>query len=256
MTGSWFDAALDRKSGLAAWLTRPLSNRWCALGWLLATIEIVGIGRLLGGPTQADASLSEPSTWAIAHGVPACAYPSSSAAGIPPLYPLVSGGFAWLLRIGHGQAFPSSAALGPHCSTASTAIGGWAARSTVPSATELLGYLGWLVLLAGVVALFRATGRGRCGWEVATVLVFGCAPPILFDFQEYFHPEDLMAMGLAFGGLACARTGPLDLGGSSVGPRPHLTAVRAAGGRSAPGARPRGRSAGSTPPQWRGRQAW
>ena len=37
----------------ASWLDRPLSNRGCALGWLVATIEFVGLTRILGGPTQA-----------------------------------------------------------------------------------------------------------------------------------------------------------------------------------------------------------
>jgi hypothetical protein len=65
-------------------------------------------------------------------------------------------------------------------------------RSDAYSATVQLGFLGWLVLLAGVVALLRATGRGRCGREVTAVMLLGCLPPILFDLQEYFHPEDLM----------------------------------------------------------------
>ena len=196
MTSSPVDSVLQEPAR-TSWLTRPLAASWCALAWLLATIEFIGITHLLGGPTQADASLSEPSTWAIAHAVPACAYFSSGDPGVAPFYPLVSGISAWLFRIGHGVPFPSQAALGPHCSKASAAIGGWASESHALSATVLLGYLGWLVLLGGVVALLRATGRGRCGWEVATVMVLGCMPPILFDLQEFFHPEDLMAMGMA-----------------------------------------------------------
>ena len=38
-------------------------------------------------------------------------------------------------------------------------------------------------------------------------MVLGCAPPSILAIQEYFHPEDLMAIGLAFAGLACARRG-------------------------------------------------
>ncbi len=199
------DSVLPRK--WASWLDRPLSNRVCVLGWLLATMEFVGLTRILGGPTQVDAPLSAPSTWAIAHGLPACAYPSSSAPGVAPLYPLVSGVFAWLLRIGRGVPFPSSAALGAHCTHTGPAMGDWAFRTNALAETVLLGYLGWVVLIVGVVALLRATGRGRCGWEVAAVVVLGCAPPIALALQEFFHPEDLMAIGLAFAGLACARRG-------------------------------------------------
>ena len=201
------DSAIAMKPIRTSWLDRPLSNRLCALGWLIATIEFVGLTRILGGPTQIDAPLSATSTWAIAHSVPACAYPSTSAPGVAPLYPVVSGAFAWLLRVGHGVPFPSSSALGLHCSNASKAMGSWAFRTNALSETVLLGYLGWLVLLVGVVALLRATGRGRCGWEVAAVLVLGCAPPIVLALQEFFHPEDLMAIGLAFAGLAWARRG-------------------------------------------------
>ena len=207
MTTSTLDSDIHIRTTRTSWLDRPLSNRWCALGWLLATVEFVGLTRLLGGPTKLDATLSAPSTWAIAHAVPACAYPSSGAPGVPPLYPLVSGVFAWLLRIGNGVPFPSTAALGPHCSTAMVAISKWGSRSGAMSETVLLGYLGWLVFLAGVVALFRATGRGRCGREVLVVTILGFAPPIVLAIQENFHPEDLMAIGLAFGGLACARRG-------------------------------------------------
>jgi hypothetical protein len=207
MTTSTLDSDIHRKSIRTSWLDRPLSNRLCALGWFLATAEFVSLSQLLGGPTQVDANLSAPSTLAIAHVLPACAYPSSSTPGVAPLYPLVSGVFAWLLRVGNGTPFPSSASLGPHCSTAADAIFSWASRSGALSETILLGYLGWVALLFGVVALLRATGRGRCGWEVTAIMVLGCTPPILLVLREYFHPEDLLAIGLAFAGLACARRG-------------------------------------------------
>src|ERR1700685_3400012 len=108
-TTSIFDSAIHRESVRTSWLDRPISNRWCALGWLLATVEFVSLTLLLGGPSQADAGISAPAPWAIAHAAPACAYPSASAPGVAPLYPLVSGVFAWMLRVGHGVPFPSPA---------------------------------------------------------------------------------------------------------------------------------------------------
>jgi hypothetical protein len=207
MTIPSLDSDIQMKPTRTSWLDRPLSNGWCALSWLFATIVFVGLTQVLGGPTQADAALSGPSTWAIAHAFPACAYNTTGAPGVAPLYPLVSGGFAWLLRVGHGVPFPSAAALGPHCAKANEAIAIWASRSHALTETVLLGYLGWLVLLVGVVAFLRATGRGRCGWEVAGVMVLGCIPPVILALQQFFHPEDLMAMGLSFAGLALARRG-------------------------------------------------
>jgi hypothetical protein len=75
--------------------------------------------------------------------------------------------------------------------------------------TLWIGCVGWIVLMAGLVALLRAWGRGRCGWEAVLVIVMACVPPVLAPMTEYFHPEDLMAMGLSLGALACARRGSL-----------------------------------------------
>jgi hypothetical protein len=199
------------------WLSRPLSFWWCAFGWLTATAVFVGLTQLLGGPAQGDADESLYSTWAIAHGHLSCSYPVRVAVGLPlrePLYPLLSGAFAALARIGHSVPFPS---LGYNCASAVVAMNKWAARSGVNSSSVLLGYLSWFVLAAGLVALLRASGRGRCGWEPVTLLLVAIAPPVLMCVRPYFHPEDLLAMGLGLGGLACARRGSWVLAGVLLG---------------------------------------
>jgi hypothetical protein len=83
----------------------------------------------------------------------------------------------------------------------------WSERAGVMSPTVELGYLSWFVLLAGLVALLRASGRGRCGWEPATLVLAACVPPVFMSVQRFFHPEDLLAMGLILGALACVRQG-------------------------------------------------
>jgi hypothetical protein len=189
------------------WLNRPLSGWWCALGWLAATALFVGMVQMVGGPTIHDSVESVYSTWAIAHGRLSCAYPAGDptyAPFIAPLYPLLSGGVAALARIGHTVPFPP---LGTHCSNEVVAMDHWIPRSGANLPTLWIGCLGWLVLLAGVVALLRAVGRGRCGWEPAVVMLLACFPPVFMAVTEYFHPQDLMAMGLALGGLACVRRG-------------------------------------------------
>ena len=93
----------------------------------------------------------------------------------------------------------------------------WGSRSNALPETVLLGFLGWLVLVAGVISLLRAAGRGRCGWEAMALIVLGCAPPIVLVLQEYFHPEDMMAVGLAFAGLAYVRRGQWIWAGVLVG---------------------------------------
>jgi hypothetical protein len=193
--------------GWTQWLSRPLSGRWCAFGWMMATAVFVGVTQLLGGPTQADANESFYSTWAIAHGQLSCSYPVRVSGGLPfraPLYPLVSGVLAALGRIGNSVPFPS---LGRNCASAVVAMEKWGVQSGADSSSVRLGYFCWLVLAVGVVALLRASGRGRCGWEPAALVLLAIMPPVCMCLQEYFHPEDLLAMGLALGGLACARRG-------------------------------------------------
>ena len=125
----------------------------------------------------------------------------------PPLWPLVSGAIAGLTGIGHSVPFPSQGALGPNCSGALTAMTHWSAEAKALNPTVQLGYLCWFVLMAGVVALLRASGRGRCGWEPAIFLVFALTPFVMMPLLDDFHPQDVVAMGLILGGVACARRG-------------------------------------------------
>ena len=120
-----------------------------------------------------------------------------------PGYPLVSGAIAALTRVGSSVPFPSTAALGPHCATALPAMSEWSIKSGALPATVDIGYVGWLFLMAGAVAFLRAVGRGRCRWEPLTLIVLACLPPVWGAIETVFHPQDLVAMGLALGGLAC-----------------------------------------------------
>jgi hypothetical protein len=81
----------------------------------------------------------------------------------------------------------------------------WAARTFSLVPTVGLGYLSWFVLLAGFIAVLRATGRGRCGWEATGVILLALVPIVWGTVLEYYHPEDLLAMGLALGGIACSQ---------------------------------------------------
>jgi hypothetical protein len=192
---------------LKDWLDRPLSPVWCLVGWVIATIAFFAIVASSGGPASGDVAESMYSAWAIAHGHPACMYAQNTAVGspqIPPLYPLISGGIAALTRIGHGVPFPSR--LGVDCHGAFGLIGRWSIRSQALIPTLKIGYISWFVLLAGTVAALRASGRGRCGWEPMTVTLLAISPPVWACLKSFFHPQDLMAMGLCLGAVAAART--------------------------------------------------
>jgi len=204
-----------RINSFASWMDKPLSGPGCALGWVASAAVFLGLVRLFGGPAYVDAVESVYSTWAIAHGHLACAYPPGTPyhfAGIghpipfiAPLWPLVSGGVTALMQIGHNVPFPSSAALGPNCSTALKAMTQWSSQSGALTTTMKVGYLCWLPLMAGVVAVLRASGRGRTRWEPAVLIALACVPCVLMPLLDDFHPQDLLAMGLILGGVACAR---------------------------------------------------
>jgi Glycosyltransferase family 87 len=189
---------------ISSWLLRPLSTPWCVIGWCLATLLFVGLIALLGGPASNDSYETVFSTWAVQHGQLACAFPLGDKV-TAPLYPLVSGGIAAMEQIGHGVPFPSRGALGPDCHQAFLAINTWSLRADAENATIRIGYLSWFVLMAGVVAVLRSIGRGRCGWEPTTLAIVGCLPPVWLCVEGTFHPEDLVAMGLALAAVALAR---------------------------------------------------
>jgi hypothetical protein len=191
----------------------------CVLGWAVATALFFGLVAILGGPTSNDASESFYSTWALAHGDATCVYPGQSAddyaflpdyqAGphIAPGWVIVSAGAAAGLRIGHSLPFPSSSAMSPNCSKAYLAMYRWAGQARTLLPTLGLGYLSWFGLLGGFVALLRASGRGRTRWEVLGVVLLSVIPVVWMPLLDEFHPQDLLAMGLALGGMACVLRG-------------------------------------------------
>ncbi len=194
--------------GWQRWLQRPQSDLVCLSAWILASAIFIGIVALFGGPSQSDAAESFYATWAIAHGNFACAYPPVSphtsqfflfyipGPSVPPFWALVSGGASAVTRIGHTAPFPSSQAMGAHCANAYPQMYHWAQNTAAIFPTIGLGYLSWFLLLAGVVALLRAAGRGRSGWEVVGVLLVAAVPVVWEPLLHYYHPEDLAALGL------------------------------------------------------------
>jgi hypothetical protein len=195
-------------TSIANWLSRPLSNYWCALGWIVATVIFAGVTAIAGGLTENDANVSVYVAWSLAHGHLSCGYLPSGALGYAataPLYPLLAGGIAAVLRIGHSVAFPTQAQLGLHCLTSTSAINEWALRSGAWTPTLRIGFVAWIALTLGVIAILRTSGRGRSGWEPTTLIIMACVPPIAMCLVEYFHPQDLLALGLTLLGLATAR---------------------------------------------------
>jgi hypothetical protein len=189
-------------------LNRPLSARLCVLGWLASIGLFVALVGCLGGPSSLDSQESIYGTWAVAHGEIGCAYPSVVQAGDPsvaPLYPILSSGIAAVARIGSRVPFPSAATLGPGCWKGLAAMNQWYLDSHALNPTQWIGCVAWLALMVGVIVWLRASGRGRCGWEPVTLLFVAGLLPVWMCVQSVFHPQDLLALGLALAAMACAR---------------------------------------------------
>lgn len=195
-----------RRRDLHAWLDQPISGCACALSWAAATAVFVGLVTSFGGFAGNDSFESVFSTWAVAHGQLACAFPEGYRV-TAPLYPLLSGGAAAIAHIGQTVPFPPRQAMGPHCTDSFLAINTWSLQAGAIGRTVEFGYLGWLVLLGGAIALLRATDRGLRRWEPATLILLACLPPVWTCLQSTFHPEDLMAMGFALAAVGCALRG-------------------------------------------------
>jgi hypothetical protein len=65
------------------------------------------------------------------------------------------------------------------------------------------GYVSWFFLLAWMVALLRASGRGRTGWEAFGVIFTAMVPVVWEPILLFYHPQDLVCLGLALAGAAC-----------------------------------------------------
>ena len=116
----------------------------------------------------------------------------------------------------HG-AFPSQHALGVHCVDAYHAMYNWAQNSAAIFPTIGFGYISWFFLLVGVVAVLRASGRGRTGWEIFGVTFLALTPIVWAPLLDFYHPQDLVCVGLALAGTACALRGKWIWAGVLVG---------------------------------------
>ena len=63
--------------------------------------------------------------------------------------------------------------------------------------TMRVGYASGAVLLAGVWASLSAAGHGRRLCEPVTMLAVGVSAPVVARLLEFYHSQDLVAMGLS-----------------------------------------------------------
>jgi hypothetical protein len=197
---------IPRRGGVR-WLERPLTDRECALGWLLATVLFVAATRVAHGISAEDDWESLGPAVTLARGNLSCMYPQvqSTISLIAPVFPLFAAAVVALARLGASTVFPTGAALGNHCDQAIDAWSQWFQRSRVTPQITLTAYAGWAVLMLGALTLLRTTSRGRTRAELVALGLLAVAPPVFMCVTDYFHPEDLFAMGLALAALAAVR---------------------------------------------------
>ena len=206
-------------------LGSPLRKyRWL---WIGSAAAFAIIAAILGGPGFGDADQWYNSSLAIAHGHFSCAYPPSAAMGgtsgngptalAAPLFPLLVGAFAFAMRIGSHVVFPSGQAMGVHCQNAFKAIDHWSLAANVFGQLIRLSYIVWLPLMMGVAATLRAMDRGRAGWEPLALMMIVVTPPLYDGFVFHGHPQDLLALGLSFWGVAYFRRGSWVWAGAMIG---------------------------------------
>ncbi len=192
--------------------------------WTVVVLVMGAIALVLGVPTTGDEGYFTDTVWAIQHGLWACAYPPKVGPSlavpmtyIAPLYPLIGGLLAALAHVGSSVAFPSAAAMGPHCRGALSAMYRWSRATHAGVATQWLGLV-TLVPLVFAVAAHPVAGSSRPRRvEVGSALLVATSLPILSAFGQFAHPQDILTAALAWVGVAAAIRGRWIAAGVALG---------------------------------------
>jgi hypothetical protein len=81
----------------------------------------------------------------------------------------------------------------------------------------LLGVASWLILALGALALLRASESGTVAREAGLLAFLAFLPAASGAIVQLFHPQDIVSLGLALGGLAQAIRGRWALAGALFG---------------------------------------
>ena len=94
--------------------------------------------------------------------------------------------------------------MGHNCDKAILTMIQWSEKGSAVWPTIYTGYVGWIILMVGLILFLRASDRGRTGWEPTTLAIVAVLPPVWLCIEMYAHPQDLVAMGIAVAAAACA----------------------------------------------------
>ncbi len=179
-----------------------------AIVWGATTTVLVAFVLVMGVPLGTDAWFYQYTLWSLEHGNFVCAYPPKIGLGGPsvavpstfiaPLYPLLAGAVAWLVRLGSSHPFPTLGAMGRGCRDAMTAMWHWERRAHVQRETVMLSFVGWFMLVAGVVSHGVRFGKSLWRSEVASAGLVVTSLAVASTLIQYSHPQDLVATGLVW----------------------------------------------------------
>ena len=188
-----------RKSPDGEWLARPTLWWQTTVAVALGGVIYVALIQLLGGIGYGDEFETILPSVMMAHGHWSCAFPAARYGPTPlaaPLFPLLAAAVQIVTRVGFHSPFPSSTVWGAHCQNANHVFSMWQDQHGYFAALLKTSLVAWLVLCLGAIFLMRATKlRGtRSTWLIP--LAFAVSPPVFMAVQEYFHPQDQLALAM------------------------------------------------------------
>jgi hypothetical protein len=114
-----------------------------------------------------------------------------------PIWCTTAGRAAALRPTAVARAGAPTRAVGvDECGTAGTELPPWYRSQGV------LGLASWLVMAFGALALLRASGADSVGREAGLLAFLAFLPAASSAIVQLYHPQDIVSLGLALGGLA------------------------------------------------------
>ncbi len=202
---SWLRSKYRGDDAFGRWRRHPISPYSLGALILLVLALFPLASYLLGRPYAGDSFETLPTSWALAHGRWACAYPSSmwvsahkgiSAGLAAPLFSLISAGIFFAMRIASLHPFPTTASMGPHCTHAVSLIENWMARAHLTTASLWIGIFGWLALVVAVLVHLSSNGRALTRSDALAFVAATCCTPVFWAYGFNYHPQDLLAIAL------------------------------------------------------------
>ncbi|MGA2835089.1 MAG: glycosyltransferase 87 family protein [Acidimicrobiales bacterium] len=197
--------------------SRTLRRRLISLALLAAATGCyVGVVAIrLGPPAGGDTAPLTAVTSALADGDLRVAASVTSLPN-PPGYPLLVAPFVaafpsavgspiWCTPAGRIAGSRHGAAAGvPVCGMRTVAVGGGTIPSLPPwyRAQGVLGVASWLALALGASALLRAGGSASPAREAGLLGFLAFLPAASSAIVQLYHPQDIVSLGLALGGLS------------------------------------------------------